>query len=180
MSTFAEGQVTLISQDNYYKKLEDQRVEPDGLVNFDHPDSVELERLAQDLQRLRKGASIELQEYTFNNPNRVPKTIVMKPAPLMIVEGLFVFYHEALAQMQDLRVFVDAQEHIRITRRLQRDITERGYSMESILRDYQRFVAPMYRQYVEPSKQIADVIIPNNKHMYKAVQMLVNHLRAVV
>lgn len=180
MSTFKQGSVTLISQDNYYKPLEHQKRESDGLVNFDHPDSVELDRLAADLRKLSKGETVEIQEYTFNNPAKVPKTILMKPAPLMIVEGLFVFYREDLAQLQDLKVFVDAEEHIRISRRLQRDTTERGYSMESILRDYQRFVAPMYQQYVAPTKQIADLIIPNNKHMYRAVQVLVNHLRASV
>lgn len=180
MSTFPEGEVTLISQDNYYKKRGEQRKEADGLINFDHPDAIRLDLLTQDVKRLIAGESIELQEYTFNNPNKVPKTIVMKPASLMIVEGLFVLYHEPLAQIQDLKVFVDAQEHIKIGRRLKRDISERGYSMESILRDYERFVAPMYEQFVAPSKQIADLIIPNNKHMYKAVQVLVNHLRSVV
>ncbi|MEM9984776.1 MAG: uridine kinase [Bacteroidota bacterium] len=180
MSTFPEEGVTLISQDNYYKKREAQRKEADGLINFDHPDAIRLDLLTQDVKRLIGGESIELQEYTFNNPNKVPQTIVMKPAPLMIVEGLFVLHHEPLAQIQHLKVFVDAQEHIKIGRRLKRDITERGYSMESILRDYERFVAPMYEQFVAPSKQIADLIIPNNKHMYKAVQVLVNHLRSVV
>ena len=155
-------------------------MEDDGLVNFDHPESVELDRLSADLRRLIKGEAVEIEEYTFNNPNKVPKTILMKPAPLMIVEGLFVFHSEELAQLQDLKVFVDAEEHIRISRRLLRDTTERGYSMDSILRDYQRFVAPMYHQYIAPTKQLADLIIPNNKHMYRAVQVLVNHLRSVM
>ncbi len=180
MSAFGPEQVTLVAQDNYYKKLEEQRREADGLVNFDHPDSVKLDELLRDLDRLRKGQSIEIEEYTFNNPNKLPRTLVMRPAPLMIVEGLFVFHLAELAQRQDLKVFVDAQEHVRLARRLQRDTTERGYSMESILRDYQRFVAPMYQQYVEPSKRHADLIIPNNKHLYKAVQVLINHLRATV
>jgi uridine kinase len=180
MSTFTSQQVSLISQDNYYRPLEQLTPEPDGLVNFDHPDTVDLDRLVGDLRRLQAGEAITMEEYTFNNPNKVPKQIRIEPAPLVIVEGLFVFHHRELAQQLDLRVFVDARAHVRLSRRLKRDTSERGYSMESILRDYERFVAPMYERYVLPTREDADMVIPNHKHMYKAVQVLVNHLRATI
>jgi len=180
MSTFRADQVSLVSQDNYYRPLAELQREPDGLVNFDHPDTVDLDRLVADLRRLQHGETLQMPEYTFNNPAKVPKTLVIKPAPLIIVEGLFVFHHPELAQRLDLRVFVDAAEHIRLARRLKRDTTERGFSMASVLRDYERFVAPMYERYVLPTREQADLIIPNHKHMYKALQVLVNHLRTVV
>lgn len=180
MSTFSSDQVSLISQDNYYRPLAELPREPDDLVNFDHPDTVDLDRLVVDLRRLQRGEVLQMPEYTFNNPDKVPKTLVIKPAPLLIVEGLFVFYHPALAQRLDLRVFVDAAEHIRLARRLKRDTTERGFTMDSVLRDYERFVAPMYERYVLPTREQADLIIPNHKHMYKALQVLVNHLHAVI
>lgn len=180
MSTFASEQVSLISQDNYYRPLAELPRESDGLVNFDHPDTVDLDRLVRDVQRLKRGEALRMMEYTFNNPDKVPKEIHIAPAPLLIVEGLFVFHHRELVQQLDLRVFVDAAEHVRLSRRLRRDTTERGFSMQNVLRDYERFVAPMYERYVLPTREQADLIIPNHKHMYKALQVLVNHLRTVV
>ena len=103
----------------------------------------------------------------------------MRPSPIIIVEGLFIFHHPALAKLIDLKVFVDAHEHIRLARRLRRDAMERGYSFESVLRDWERFVAPMYQQFIEPTKYNCDLIIPNHTHMYKAVQVLMNHLEAI-
>jgi len=180
MGAFPTDELTLISQDNYYRSRADLPKDAEGLINFDHPSAVDLDKLVEDVGTLQKGQAVELQEYTFNNPNQMPKTIVMKPAALMIVEGLFVLQHEALAQQLNLKIFVDAEEHIRLSRRLKRDIAERGYDMQSVLRDYERFVAPMYKQHILPSKAKADLIIPNNKHMYKAVQVILNHLKAVM
>ncbi|RMG56796.1 MAG: uridine kinase [Bacteroidetes bacterium] len=172
--------ITLISQDNYYKPLEDQIRDEEGLVNFDHPDSVDLEALFEDIKALMRGKVLERQEYTFNNPKIKPHTFTLRPSTLLIVEGLFVFHRTDLAKIMDLKIFVDADEHVRLSRRLRRDHTERGYSYESILRDYEKFVAPMYHRYVAPTRQRCDFIIPNNKHMYKAIQVLVNHLRTVL
>lgn len=177
LAQFSAGQLTLISLDNYYKPLEEQRRDEDGLINFDHPDSLDLGRLEKDVQRLTQNKKVILQEYTFNQPDVVPRTLVFEPAPLLVIEGLFVFNRESLARMIDLKVFVDADEHIRLSRRLHRDIRERGASIEEILRDYVRFVAPMYRVFIEPYKADCDLIIPNNQHMYRAVNVLVNHLK---
>ena len=168
--------ITLVSQDNYYRKLEDQVREPDGRVNFDHPQSFEMDRWVEDMRKLMAGTSIHLDEYTFNNPAHPPRKISYHPNPLIILEGLFIFYPEAMDELYDLKVFVEADEHIRLSRRLRRDQTERGYSMDSILIDYQRFVAPMYQQFIAPEKMNSDLIIPNNTNMDRAVEVLCHHL----
>lgn len=180
MGQFDEGQLTLISQDNYYKPLAEQKRNDEGLVNFDHPHSIDLDRFTADIHALMQGQTLTMEEYTFNNPQKVPQMLTFEPAPLIILEGLFIYYQAEMASMIDLKVFVDAEEHIRLARRLRRDTTERGYSVESILRDYEKFVAPMYHQYVAPTKAICDLIIPNNAHMYKAIQVLVNHLKTAI
>lgn len=172
-------EITLISQDNYYHPIEQQRKEADGLTNFDHPESVNLDRLANDVRLILKGEAVTIQEYTFNNPLASAETITMKPAPIIIVEGLFVFLHPELSKLIDLKIFVEAHEHIRLARRLRRDATERNYSFDSVLRDWERFVAPMYRQYVEPTKYDCDLIIPNHSHMYRAVKVLMNHIQTL-
>ena len=180
MSQLPKDKVTLISQDNYYKKFEDQIKDVEGLVNFDHPDSINLDALMNDVQRLIKGESFEMEEYTFNNPAKVPKMLSFSPSPIIILEGLFIYHNPALAQLIDLKLFIEADEHIKLSRRLKRDHKERGYSIESILRDYEKFVAPMYHQFVAPTRIACDIIIQNNKHMYKAIQVVVNHLGAML
>ena len=179
MEQWKDREITLISQDNYYRPIEQQKKEPDGLTNFDHPDSVNLDRLAEHVRLILDGQSVTIPEYTFNNPSAAAGNITMRPSPIIIVEGLFIFHHPALAILIDLKVFVDAHEHIRLARRLRRDAMERGYSFESVLRDWERFVAPMYQQFIEPTKYNCDLIIPNHTHMYKAVQVLMNHLEAI-
>jgi len=173
-------QATLISQDNYYKPLKELPVNDDGLVNFDHPDSVNLDQLVEDMQCLASGTPVHLMEYTFNNPHATPKPLTYHPAPLIIVEGMFVLHHKPLAQQMALKVFIEAEEHIKLLRRLRRDAEERGYSFEVVLRDYERFVAPMYQRFVEPTRKNSDLIIPNNDQIDTAIQVLVNHLYKVL
>lgn len=176
MEQLKEHPITLISLDNYYHPYEQQQKEPDGLVNFDHPDTVNLSRLESHIRQLIRGEKITMKEYTFNNPQATAATIVLDPAPLIIVEGLFIFHRSALSKLIDLKVFVEAHDHIRLARRLRRDALERGYPYDSVLRDWERFVAPMYRTYVEPTKYECDLVIPNHKHMYRAIEVLVRHL----
>ncbi|MEL6628245.1 MAG: uridine kinase [Bacteroidota bacterium] len=180
LQQFSPETVTLISQDNYYHPLEKQTRTPDGLVNFDHPDSLDLDRFVGDMNKLIKGETVTLQEYTFNNPNRTPQMISYRSAPIIIVEGLFIFHKEEMARLIDLKIFVDAAEHIRLARRLRRDTTERGYSTESILRDYEKFVAPMYQKFVAPARDQSDMVVMNNQHMYKAIRVIINHLQTIL
>ena len=177
---FPGDQLTLISQDNYYISRDDLPRSLDGEINFDHPTAVDLKSLGRDLLRISRGETVQVQEYTFNNPAIVPKTISYAPAALIIVEGLFVFNHPAVADLLDLKVFVDTEEHLRLSRRIRRDAAERGYRLEQVLEYYNRFVAPMYKQHIEPFKYACDVIIPNNVRMDRAIDVLMHHLDAVV
>ncbi|MFN0203457.1 MAG: uridine kinase [Bacteroidia bacterium] len=177
---FDRNQMSLISLDNYYKDWEEQTPDEEGHVNFDHPDSLDLERFEQDVRRLMNGETIEIKEYTFNNPKKTARTFRYEPTPLIILEGILVFHHKPVADLMDLRIFIDAEDYLRLSRRLLRDVRERNYSFEETIRDYHKFVAPMYRQFVEPTKNDCHIIIPNHKNthdnMKAAVEMVVNHL----
>ncbi|HEX2899947.1 MAG TPA: uridine kinase, partial [Bacteroidia bacterium] len=139
-----------------------------------------LEALALDLGKLQAGESFQLEEYTFNNPTVVPKILNFDPAPIVVIEGLFVFNHPKVNQILDLKVFVDTSEHLRLARRIRRDAAERGYGLEEVLDYYEKFVVPMYRQHIEPFRAECDIVIPNDRHMDRATSVLIDHLDAVL
>lgn len=168
--------ITLISQDNYYREFHHQKKKPDGNVNFDHPDALDLDKFVNDLNKLTRGETVTLKEYTFNNPDKKPQDLIYKPAPIILAEGLFIFYKPELYDLLDLKVFVDAEEHIKLSRRILRDYSERGYQLEEILKQYEQDVIPMYNKYVKPYKEACDLIIPNNYHMDKAIEVLYDHI----
>lgn len=176
MKRIPEQLITLISQDNYYKDLEFQDRKPDGTVNFDHPDAIDLNKFVQDLQILIGGQSVTIREYTFNNPDLLPKMLTYVPSRIILVEGLFIFHKPELLNLLNLKIFVDAEEHIKLSRRIIRDYSERGYQLEEILKQYEQDVIPMYNKFVRPYKESCDVIIPNNYHMDKAIEVLLDHL----
>lgn len=180
ISRLPEDQVSIISQDNYYKNREDQYIDAEGQINFDHPNSLNLSQLTHDIASLIRGESFMVAEYDFVIENPTDKLLEFHPTPLVIVEGLFVFYEEEMTKLMDLKLFIEADEHVRIARRLKRDIRERGYSMDEVLSAYEKFVAPMYEQFVRPTRKRCDLLIPNNKHMYKAIQVIVSHLLQVL
>ena len=177
---FGADQLTLISQDNYYISRDNLPRSLDGEINFDHPSALDLNALAKDLRILMEGKSFELVEYTFNNPNIVPKTLVFQPSALVVIEGLFVFNHPQVNEMLDLKVFVETSEHLRLSRRIKRDARERGYGLDEVLSYYERFVVPMYKQHIEPFRADCDIIIPNDKHMDVATNVLIHHLDAEI
>lgn len=180
MERYPAGQITLISQDNYYQPIDLCPKNEEGEVNFDHPDALDLVSFARDIHRLYEGETVKLMEYTFNNPDIVPKELVYSPSPLILVEGLFVFTHPDVARQLNLKIFVDADEHIRLSRRIRRDYAERGYSLDEVLDYYEKFVAPMYRKYIEPYKYECDLILPNNLKIDKAVEVVMHHLDKVI
>jgi uridine kinase len=177
LNNIPASEITLVSQDNYYHEFQFQKKKDDGTVNFDHPDALDLDRFSRDIHTLLHGHSVTLKEYTFNNPNKIPKMITYLPTKIIVLEGLFIFYLPELNQIIDLKIFVDAEEHIKLSRRILRDHSERGYQLQEILRQYQEDVVPMYNLYVKPGKEICDIIIPNNQHMDKAIEILLDHLR---
>lgn len=182
LATFSDQQCALISQDNYYKPKNRQILDEDGLINFDHPDSLDLDKFVADIQRLMAGETIEIEEYTFNNEHRKPQIFTYKPTPIIIVEGILIYHKKELADLMDLKIFVDAEEHIRLSRRILRDEKERNYSYVETIRDYNKFVAPMYTEFVEPTKKYCDIIINNHHHhdMRVPSEVITHHLQMIL
>ena len=180
MARLPSDKVCLVSQDNYYRPRHLQPTDDSGVQNFDTPNSIDFEQYAKDLRTLQSGNTVERSEYTFNNPNIEPKLLQLTPAPILIVEGLFVFYLPQISELLDFKVFIDAQEHIKLSRRIKRDREERGYDLEDVLYRYERHVAPSYNRYIEPFKHDADVVIPNNDSFDMALDMLVTYIKTKV
>ena len=177
---FGAEKLTLISQDNYYISKDDLPRDLDGEINFAHPSAIDLDAMAKDLHTLMQGKQFELQEYTFNNPELDSKTLVFKPSEIIVIEGLFVFNHPQVNEMLDLKVFVETSPHLRLSRRIKRDARERGYSLDEVLSYYERFVVPMYKEFIEPFRTKCDIVIPNDKHMEVATKVLIHHLDAEI
>jgi uridine kinase len=180
LNAFLPEEISLISQDNYYKPRNEQPVDENGIYNFDTPQSIDFELYAQHIKDLRSGRPVVKQEYTFNNPSVVPKMLTFQPAPVIVVEGIFVFYFPEIAHLLDLKVFIDAAEHIKLKRRIVRDKDERGYDLEDVLYRYEKHVMPTYEKYIAPFKSDADIIVPNNLHFEKALDMLIIFLKSKI
>jgi len=152
------GNASLMSQDNYYISL------PDGVDskewNFDDPASIDLKQLAQDLEALKRGETVEGPRYIFSTHQRAPDTVMLKPAPLIFVEGLFLFFPEQLRNVFDLKIFIDLPLTTCLERRVARDVAGRGRTEETIRHRWAEQVEPMYRRYVEPTRAFADLLIP--------------------
>lgn len=172
-----EEDVCLISQDNYYKAREDQPLDEKGISNFDLPESIDFNSFNQHLCTLIRGEKVHTQEYTFNNKDSEAKTLILKPALLIIIEGLFVFHDNRIADRMDLRLFVEANPIVKMKRRILRDNKERGYGLDDVLYRYEKHVYPAYKNFIEPYKDSADIIIPNHKDSTKGMDVIINHLR---
>ncbi|HOZ39960.1 MAG: uridine kinase [Flavobacteriales bacterium] len=170
------GSVCVVSQDDYYHPKEQQAIDPNGKVNFDLPSAVDMEGLARDLRELVAGRSIHRKEYTFNQPDKEPDLIELLPAPVILVEGLFVLHHEPVRELFDLRVFIDASEGAQLDRRLRRDSRERGYGEAEILYQWEHHVLPAYRNYLLPYRHLCDLHVVNELGFERAVNVLRHHL----
>lgn len=156
-------QVCLLSQDHYYKDLDLVDRDINRTTNFDDPALIEQAQFAHDLQQLKNGETVQRLEYTFNNPNVTHREMLtFQPAPVIIVEGIFVFHFPEINQLLDLKVFVDAKEHLKFHRRIKRDLDERGFLLEDVLYKYTYQVVPAYEKYIAPYQYEADIVIPNN------------------
>lgn len=175
---FAPGQVCLISQDNYYKKREEQAIDENGIKNFDLPSAIDHLHFQSDLIKLKKGEVVRNLEYTFNNPNAKPRMIELRPAPVIIVEGIFVQYFKEIEAELDLKIFIEAKDHVKLSRRIRRDNEQRGYDLDDVLYRYQHHVMPVYERFIKPLKHSADLVIPNNSKFDRAVEVLVLSLKA--
>ena len=174
---FTEEEICVISQDNYYKDRGEQSTDTMGIKNFDLPTSLHLDQYLKDILKLTKGQEVRRKEYTFNNDLKSPQTIVLSPAPIIIAEGLFVFCHEELKKVYDLKIMIDASDDKKIIRRIKRDRIERNYPLEDVLYRYEHHVVPSYLQYILPHMQDADIIINNNESFENALEVLLSFLR---
>jgi uridine kinase len=175
---FKEDQLCMISQDDYYLPREHQPRDSNGIENYDTPHSIDLKKFISDLNSLRKGNTIHREEYTFNNPQVVPKLLTYKPAPIILVEGIFIFYLPEILQLLDLKIYIDAEEHIKLERRIMRDGRERGYDIQDVMYRFEHHVNPTYLKYIRPFREHADVIILNNNGFERALMVIRNHLEA--
>ena len=178
LSSFDPGEVCLISQDNYYKPRHLQPVDPQGIHNFDTPFSIDFEQYALDIRKIQDGETVFREEYTFNNAAKKPKLLTFTPAPVVVVEGIFVLYYPELADLLDLKIFIDAKDHIKLKRRIIRDKVERGYDLDDVLYRYEMHVMPTYQKYIEPFKSESDLIVTNNQSFDRALDVIRTYLRA--
>jgi uridine kinase len=163
---FSTDEVCLISQDDYYFPVpEGMSAEENKLYNFDLPDTIDHDHFEADIHSLLSGKSISKKEYTFNNPSLVPKILEIKPAPIIIVEGLFILHFRKIAELLDMKIFMDADEDIALQRRLKRDLAERGYSHDDALYKWLNHVLPAYKEYLLPYKGECDRVIENNSNV---------------
>jgi uridine kinase len=162
---FNSTEVSLISQDDYYRPMTEQAVDENGWINFDLPEGIDDSRLLHDLQLLIGGKSIEKKEYTFNINEENAKLLNIVSAPIIIVEGLFVFHFREIAKLFDLRIFMDADEEITLNRRITRDGVERGYTRDMVMYQWVNHVLPAYKEFLLPYKGTCDKVIMNNKHV---------------
>ncbi|MCU0418889.1 MAG: uridine kinase [Cyclobacteriaceae bacterium] len=175
---FSSEEICLISQDNYYKPREQQPIDENGIKNFDLPASIDHEAFAADLLKLKAGQNVTKLEYTFNNPAATPNQLEFKTAPIIVVEGLFVQYFDNIASELDLKVFIEAKDHVKLGRRIRRDQIERGYDLDDVLYRFQYHVMPVYEAMIEPLKHQADLVIPNNSRFDRALDVLSGFLKA--
>lgn len=180
LSSFREEDICRISQDNYYRPIHEIPKDQNGVENFDLPETIDHQLFARHIAELRQGKVVQQKEYTFNNPLLEPKVLTFTPTPIIIVEGIFVFYFPEIAQLIDLKVFVDAKEHIKIKRRIIRDNNERGYDLEDVLYRWENHVAPTYDKYIKPLRSEADLIINNHHKFDRGLEVLVSYLKTKV
>ena len=164
LNHFKSGEVTLVSQDDYYIPSNTKTQEENRLYNFDLPTAINRGDFYADIQALINGKSITKEEYTFNNPSLKPKILEIHSAPILIVEGLFIFHYEEINALLDHRIFMHAEEDVALERRLKRDFIERGYDREDVLYKWHNHVVPAYEEYLLPYRDQCDQIIDNNSN----------------
>ncbi|MEM6684954.1 MAG: uridine kinase [Bacteroidota bacterium] len=167
-----ENEVGIISQDSYYNDTSHLSYEARTKINFDHPRSIDFDLICEHLEALKKGNPIHQPVYSFVKHNRTGDTIHTLPRKVMIVEGILILTNSKLRDMFDIKIFVHADSDERLIRRIKRDITQRGRDVDEVLARYQNTLKPMHEQFIEPTKEFADIIIPNNRYNTVAVDIV--------
>ncbi len=177
---FAADEITLISQDDYYIPANTKTREENRLYNFDLPTAINRENFYEHIKDLFEGRTVFQREYTFNNPLLEPSLLEIKPAPILVVEGLFIFHYEEINDLLDYRIFLDADESIALERRLKRDLIERGYDHDDVMYKWINHVVPSYNEYLLPHKDSCDLIIRNNVDDPLVIQAFTNDIAATL
>ncbi|MGI9542425.1 MAG: uridine kinase family protein [Cyclobacteriaceae bacterium] len=178
MEAFSPEMLCLISQDHYYHPRDQQPTDKQGVKNFDTPMSIDIDQFVADIKSVKSGKTVKRSEYTFNNPDAQSAMLEFTPAPVIIVEGIFILYFPEVAELLDLKIFIDAKEYIKLRRRITRDQEERGYDVADVLYRYEQHVAPTFEKYILPFKDDADLIVPNNEHFEQALEVFTAFLRS--
>ena len=171
------GDGVLVSMDCYYTDHKDMPFEERAAINYDHPNAFDTDLLISHLKDLKEGKSIMHPTYDFSNHLRGEEWVKLESAKVIIVEGILLFENKDLTDMMDIKIFVDTDADVRLCRRIKRDVTERGRTLESVLDQYQNTVKPMHEQYVEPSKKFADIIVPEGGQNLVALDMIMGRIR---
>jgi uridine kinase len=177
---FTPQQVCFISQDDYYKPLEQQKKDSNDEVNFDLPEAIELSKFYNDLDALSRGETIQKMSYNFNNPSEEKELMDFRPTPIIIIEGLFIFYYQNIFDMLDLKLFIDADDDVKFQRRMKRDVDERGIPPDMVTYQWYNHVKPAFQKYLAPYKELADVVIKNNVHFNNSLAMVENHFKVLL
>jgi uridine kinase len=174
LKEYFKHQIVCLPHDCYYRDQSSLTLADRKKTNYDHPRSLETNLLIEHIKKLQKGKSVLIPTYDFVVHNRTKKTELIKPKPIVIVEGILIFENEELRNMFDIKVFVDTDADIRFGRKIKRDLVERGRTLEFVMNQYLTMARPMHLQFVEPSKRWADIIIPEGGHNQVALKLLIN------
>jgi uridine kinase len=180
MDRLPPGQCALVSQDNYYRSIDEQERDAAGEANFDLPGAIHLDQLVADLHQLSRGQPITRKEYTFNHFDGRGQSLAIAPAPVLVLEGLFIFHHAETRDLLDLRVFLDAHEDICKQRRLERDIALRGYSPMEVEYQWTHHVLPAYRKFILPYREQAHCIVVNDDGYEAGLSVVAQHIFAAL
>ncbi|MCK4654769.1 MAG: uridine kinase [Candidatus Cloacimonetes bacterium] len=172
--------ITIIMQDSYYKNFSHLSIKERSKINFDHPETIDTELFIKHIELLKKNVPVEIPIYDFKTHTRTSKTVLKKPSKIIILEGILLFENEKLRNLMDIKIFVDTDADIRILRRIERDMNERGRDLDSIIKQYRETVQPMHIEFVEPSKRFANVIIPEGGFNKIGIDMIAAKIREIV
>ncbi len=174
---FSKKKICIISQDDYYRPIHKQPVDNEGIEDFDQPKSIDKNAFVNDVKKLMKGKKVNRLEYVFNNKDVKPKTLVFTSAPIIIVEGIFVFHFKKMQPLLDLKIFLDAKENLKVIRRIKRDRVERNYPLDDVLYRYEHHVMPTFEKYILPYRDEADIVVNNNAAMSRGLTVVKGFIR---
>ena len=180
LKKFGADQLIVIEQDSYYKNNSALSIDERNQQNFDHPDAIDIELFNKQLVSLLGGKSVEIPIYDFSIHNRRNQRQFVRPCRIIVIEGILTLYFDSLRKLMNIKVFVDTPDNIRFTRRLSRDVKERGRTIKSVTNQYEKTVKPMYDQFVKPSRDLADIIITDGVQNKEAIDALMSNINVLL